>query len=349
MNASPGQTLRTPRQLATNGLAEAADIAELERVTTRYAMAITPSVQQLLRQAEARDAIARQYLPSRDELIVTPGEVDDPIGDRAHSPVKGIVHRYPDRALLMPTQVCAVYCRFCFRREAVGPDHGGLNDAELETALNYIRRTPAIWEVILTGGDPLILSARRLGEIITALDDIPHVATIRIHSRVPVAAPERIDQTLLDVLAAAHKPINLAIHCNHSAELTPAAIAACQRLRKSGVALFGQSVLLKGVNDDAVILEALFRGMVAAGIKPYYLHQLDRAPGTSHFAVPISRGQEIVKRLRGKLSGLAQPTYILDIPGGAGKVPIGPGYLSSSDDQVIVEDPHGTQHVLPVG
>ncbi|MSO97457.1 MAG: lysine-2,3-aminomutase-like protein [Rhodospirillaceae bacterium] len=349
MNASPGQTLRTPRQLARIGLVKSTDVAGLEQVTTRYAMAITPHVLELLRQPEEGNAIARQYLPSVHELIATPNEISDPIGDAAHSPVKGVIHRYPDRALLMPTQVCAVYCRFCFRREAVGPDYGALNDAELETALNYIRQSPAIWEVILTGGDPLILSARRLSEIIAALDDIPHVATLRIHSRVPVAAPERIDQALLDVLAATHKPINLAIHCNHAAELTPAAVAACQRLRKSGVALFGQSVLLKGVNDDAVILEALFRGMVAAGIKPYYLHQLDRAPGTSHFAVPISRGQEIVKNLRGKLSGLAQPTYILDIPGGAGKVPIGPGYLSGDDNYLMVEDPHGAKHALPAG
>jgi lysine 2,3-aminomutase len=228
----------------------------------------------------------------------------------------------------------------------VGPDHGGLSDDEMSTALDYIRHRPSIWEVILTGGDPLILSARRLHAILSALDDIPHVATIRIHSRIPVAAPERIDDALLGVLSTAHKPVNMAIHCNHAAELTANARAALRRLRKAGVMLFGQTVLLKGVNDSAETLEALFRGMVAAGIKPYYLHQLDRAPGTGHFAVPIERGREIVKSLRGKLSGLAQPTYVLDIPGGAGKVPIGPEYLSTENGTMQVEDPRGVVHTL---
>ncbi|MDX2142558.1 MAG: lysine-2,3-aminomutase-like protein [Rhodospirillaceae bacterium] len=344
MNASAHATLRTPAQLAAADLIAERDRSPLEAVAARYAVAVTPAVAALIRETGLDGPVARQYLPSRDELTIRPDELADPIGDEAHSPVPGVVHRYPDRVLLMPTRVCAVYCRFCFRREAVGPDSGGLSETELHAALDYIRATPSIWEVILTGGDPLVLSARRLGAILSALDEIPHVATIRIHSRVPVAAPERIDDVLLSVLAAVHKPVNLAVHCNHAAELTGQAVAAVRKLRRSGVMLFGQSVLLKGVNDDAHVLESLFRAMLAAGIKPYYLHQLDRAPGTSHFAVPLDRGREIVKRLRGKLSGLAQPIYVLDIPGGAGKVPIGPAYLTATDTGYIVEDPAGSAH-----
>ncbi len=346
MNASAPPTLRTLQHLVDAQLVSAAALNSLEPVIARYAVSLTAETVATIRATGVDGPVARQYLPTTDELVSAPGEHSDPIGDSAHSPVKGIVHRYPDRALLMPTQVCAVYCRFCFRREAVGPNYVGLSEPELATALDYIRRTPAIWEVIITGGDPLVLSARRLAAILAALDDIPHVAAIRIHSRVPIAAPERIDDAVLNVLSGVHKPINIAVHCNHGAELTPAARTALRRLRKIGVMLFGQTVLLHGVNDDVDVLENLFRGMVAAGIKPYYLHQLDRAPGTGHFAVPIERGQQIVKGLRGRLSGIAQPTYILDIPGGAGKVPIGPNYVSAHDGKTIIEDPRGLTHQL---
>ncbi len=346
MNAPAASSLRTLQHLIDARLITPDSAPGLVPVLAKYALSISPEVGAAIAATGLDGPIARQYVPSAAELTQTPGEQTDPIGDHTHSPVKGIVHRYPDRALLMPTQVCAVYCRFCFRREAVGPDYGGLSEAELETALDYIRRTPQIWEVIVTGGDPLILSARRLEAIFNALDNTAHVATIRIHSRIPVAAPERIDDALLRVLGGAHKPVNLAIHCNHAAELTPAAVAALRRLRKAGIMLFGQTVLLRGVNDNAETLEQLFRGMVAAGIKPYYLHQLDRAPGTAHFAVPIERGQEIIKSLRGRLSGIAHPTYILDIPGGAGKVPVGPNYLHGHSGSLLVEDPHGVTHTL---
>lgn len=346
MNAPATPSLRTLQQLVDASVIAPDSARGLEAVIARYAVSISPEALGVIQAMGANGPVARQYVPSLAELTTTPEEQADPIGDDAHSPIKGIIHRYPDRVLLMPTQVCAVYCRFCFRREAVGPGYGGLSEHELDAALDYIRRTPSVWEVILTGGDPLILSARRLGAILAALDEIPHVATIRIHSRIPVAAPERIDDALIATLSAVHKPVNLAVHCNHADELTTAAKAATLRLRKAGIMLFGQTVLLRGVNDDPDTLEHLFRGLVAAGIKPYYLHQLDRAPGTGHFAVPIERGQEIVKALRGKLSGLAQPTYILDIPGGAGKVPVGPNYLSTQDGAMMIEDPRGGIHAL---
>ncbi len=341
MNHAPFRSLTTPAALAEAGLLTAGDVPGLAGVAERYAIGITPALAAL---STAHSAIARQFVPSRDELTASPAERADPIGDHTHSPVKGIVHRYPDRLLLMPTLSCAVYCRFCFRRESVG-EAGVLSNAEMTAALDYIRGARGVWEVILTGGDPLTLSARRLGEILAALDAMPHVKTIRIHTRVPVAAPERIDMALLEALTAVSKPVYVGIHCNHAAELTPDVRAACGRLAGAGIPLLAQTVLLKGVNDSVDALEVLFRALVEARVRPYYLHQLDLAPGTGHFRVPVAEGQRLVQALRGRLSGLALPTYILDIPGGAGKVPAGADYMSpEGDGTFLVRDPNGATH-----
>jgi lysine 2,3-aminomutase len=221
--------------------------------------------------------------------------------------------------------ICPVYCRFCFRREHVGPDGGVLTEAELEAAFAWFAAHPAVTEVILTGGDPLMLSPRRLSGIIARLSAMPHIQTIRIHSRVPVADPER----LTDDLAAAmetDRSLWLVVHANHAREFTPAAGQALRRVRALGIPLLGQSVLLRGVNDSPAALEALFRAMVSVRMKPYYLHQLDPAPGTARFHVPIEEGRALLETLRGRVTGLAWPTYVLDIPGGFGKVPIGPDY-----------------------
>jgi len=345
MNVLSAKTLRTPADLATAGLISAAEMPSLAEVAARYATAIPPALAELI--SLVGDPIARQFMPDARELEMAPEERGDPIGDHAHAPVKGIVHRYPDRVLLMPTLTCAVYCRFCFRREVVGGE-GALTPAELTAALDYIAATPAIWEVILTGGDPLVLSPRRIGELIEALDKIPHVKVIRVHSRVPAAIPERIDAELIAALKRTGKPVFIGIHCNHAAELTPPVVAACARLADAGFPLLSQSVLLRRVNDTADDLENLFRALVAARIKPYYLHQLDYAPGTSHFRVPIEEGLALVRALRGRLSGLAHPTYILDIPDGAGKVPLVGGHLSpEGDGTYIVTDPKGGRHSYP--
>ncbi len=345
MNELSRKTLKTPDDLVAAGLISQASAVSLAAVAARYVTAIPPALVELI--AQAGDPIARQFVPDVRELDMAAEERADPIGDHTHSPVKGIVHRYPDRVLLMPTLTCAVYCRFCFRREAVGSE-GALTPSELAAALDYIAATPAIWEVILTGGDPLVLSARRISEIIEALDKIPHVKVIRVHSRVPVAMPERIDADLIEALKRTSKAVFIGIHCNHVAELTPQAIAATARLADAGFALLSQSVLLRGVNDTADDLENLFRALVAARIKPYYLHQLDYAPGTSHFRVPVEEGLALVRSLRGRLSGLAHPTYILDIPDGAGKVPLQGGYLSpEGDGTYIVADPKGGRHSYP--
>jgi lysine 2,3-aminomutase len=339
---SQGETLRTVRALEESGLASPLERAALDLVADRYAIALTPHLADLIDPQDVNDPIARQFVPSARELVTTSDELADPIGDHTHSPVKGIVHRYPDRVLLKALHACPVYCRFCFRREQVGPGGAVLNEDELDAAIAYIRANSAIWEVILTGGDPLMLSPRRLGRILDALEAIPHVATLRIHSRVPIADPARIGPALLEVLAR-RKPLWIAIHANHPRELTDEAKAACHSLVRAGAILLGQTVLLRGVNDDPTILEALFRAMVAERIKPYYLHHPDLAPGTAHFRLSIAEGQAIMRVLRGRLSGLAQPTYVLDIPGGAGKVPIGPNMIENGGvrDSVGQLHPYG--------
>ncbi len=332
--------IRDAAALIAAGLAPEADRTALDQVGARYAVAI-PSAMQALIEAPS-DPIGLQFIPHPEELLLAPGENPDPIGDDALSPVPGIVHRYADRALLKPLLICPVYCRFCFRREHVGPGGGLLTDAQLETAYAWLRAHPAIREVILTGGDPLMLSPRRLTAILAALSAIPHIELLRIHTRVPVADPARVTPALATALESA-TPLWMVVHANHAREFTSAANAALRRIAAAGVPLLGQSVLLRGVNDSPDALEALFRAMLRARVKPYYLHQLDPAPGTARFHVPIPEGQAILAALRGRVTGLALPTYVLDIPGGHGKVPIGPTYL---DGTGTVRDPGGARHAL---
>jgi lysine 2,3-aminomutase len=322
-------TLREPAELVARGLARAADLAGLEKVAARYSVAVTADIAALIDPSDPDDPIARQFIPSTEELAVQPGENADPIGDHAFSPVAGIVHRYPDRVLFKLVHVCAVYCRFCFRREMVGPGKASaLSPAAYRDALDYIRAHSEIWEVILTGGDPLMLSPRRLAEIMAELAAIDHVKIIRIHTRVPVADPARISAEMVAGLRVAGATTWVALHANHVRELTAAARAACARLIDAGIPMVSQSVLLRGVNDNAAALEALMRGFVECRIKPYYLHHGDLAPGTAHLRTTLAQGQELMRALRGRVSGLCQPDYVLDIPGGHGKAPVGPNYLS---------------------
>ncbi len=332
--------LRTQAALIAAGLVPETQRPALDAVAARYAIAIPPTLAALIESPD--DPIARQFVPHPDELRHAPHEHPDPIGDDALSPLKGVVHRYQDRALLKPLLACPVYCRFCFRREHVGPDGGLLSRPELAAALAWLAARPEIREVILTGGDPLMLAPSRLGAILRALDAIPHIETLRIHTRLPLATPERITPALLAALETT-TPLWLVLHANHASEFTQAGRAALDRLRRAGLPLLGQSVLLAGVNDSPEALEALFRAMLAARVKPYYLHQLDPAPGTARFHVPIARGQALLRALRGRVTGLAWPTYVLDIPGGAGKVPIGPDYLGPGN---TVRDPAGRPHQL---
>jgi len=319
--ASPRRILRSAKDLIAAGLIDASRLNEAAAVAERYAVAVPPALQALIDPADRDDPIARQFLPDARELDLSPDEVADPIGDHLKSPVKGLVHRYPDRVLIKPVAACAVYCRFCFRREQVGPGREAMSEADWQAALAYIRARAEIWEAILTGGDPLILSPRRIAEIGKRLAEIPHLRVLRWHTRLPVAAPERVTPALSRALTFSHdRSVYVAVHANHPRELTAEARGALARLRRAGVLLVSQTVLLKGVNDDVATLEALMRGLVEAGVKPYYLHHLDRAPGTAHFRVPLDRGRALVSSLRQRLSGLAMPTYMLDLPGAQGKV-----------------------------
>lgn len=317
----------------------------LDAVARRYAVAVTPHLLALADPGAADDPIARQFLPSIEELVTLPQELRDPIGDGAHSPVPGIVHRHPDRVLFKAVASCPVYCRFCFRREMIGPgNENALSKDDFAAALSYIAAHPQIREVILTGGDPFILSPRRAAEIGQALGAIDHVKLIRWHTRVPVTDPERVSD---DFVAALHVPGAVswvALHANHAREFSREAVRAIARLVDGGIPLVSQSVLLKGVNDTADALAGLMRTFSENRIKPYYLHHPDLAPGTSHFRVRIADGLALMKALRLRVSGLEMPAYMLDIPGGFGKVPLESDHLEKAEGGWRVRDLAGGWH-----
>jgi lysine 2,3-aminomutase len=314
----------------------------LAEVAARYAVAITPAMQALIDPTAPDDPIAAQFRPHVRELDVRPDELSDPIGDEAHTPVKGVVHRYADRCLLKLVHVCPVYCRFCFRREMVGPSGDGtLAGGELEAALAYIEGCGEIWEVILTGGDPFLLSARRVREITARLAAIAHVKIIRWHTRIPAVDPLRVTPDLVEALRAEDATTYVVLHANHPRELTAQAQAAIARIVDAGVPMLAQTVLLRGVNDDVETLEALMRALVEARVKPYYLHHLDKAPGTSHFRCSIAEGQKLAQALQQRASGLAQPAYVLDIPGGHGKAPLASPSVRERDGAYEVRDRSG--------
>jgi lysine 2,3-aminomutase len=320
----------------------------LEDVARKYAVAVSPHLLSLVDPADRHDPIARQFLPSLEELTILPEERADPIGDTAHSPVPGIVHRHPDRVLFKVVAACPVYCRFCFRREMIGPGkENALSKEDFENALAYVAAHSEIWEVILTGGDPFILSPRRVAEITTRLAAISHVKVIRWHTRVPVTDPERVTDDLVAALHAPGATSYVAVHANHAAEFAAEAKIAIARLADGGIPLVSQSVLLKGVNDNAEVLAELMRAFVENRIKPYYLHHPDLAPGTSHFRLSIEDGLALVRQLRADLSGLAMPTYMLDIPGGFGKVPLESTNVERTAAGHRIRDGRGDWHVYP--
>lgn len=336
------RTLRHVRDLADHGLAAAADLPLLKQVAAQFAVAVTPAMVNLIDPTDPNDPVARQFLPDARELDIRDEELADPIGDDPFTPVKGIVHRYKDRVLLKPVHACPVYCRFCFRREMVGPGSDALNPDELDAAIAYIAGNPEIWEVILTGGDPMILSPRRMAEIIGRLNAIPHLGLVRIHTRVPVVDPARVDAEMVAALKGPRIPTWVVLHANHWREFGEEGRAAIARLVDAGIPMLGQSVLMRGVNDDVETLTRTFRTMVSNRIKPYHLNHGDLAKGTSHFRTSVAQGRALTRALRGDVSGLCQPTYILDIPGGHGKVPLTDSYLTPvGDGDWIVEDPRG--------
>jgi lysine 2,3-aminomutase len=340
--------LRSLDDLLGAGLISSEEVATLAPVAAHYAIGVTDAMANLIDRNDPADPIARQFVPDLREMEVTEQESVDPIGDEAHSPVEGIVHRYPDRALLKLVHICPVYCRFCFRREMVGPDKGEmLSERALDRAFDYLAGHDEIWELVITGGDPLILSPRRLAAIGERLATIPHIKIVRWHTRVPVVMPEAVTKALAAALRPMGKTVWLAVHANHPRELTDDARRAFKTLVDAGIHLISQTVLLKGVNDSVAVLTALMRGFVEAGIKPYYLHHGDLAPGTSHWRTSITEGKSLITALRGALSGLAQPTYVIDLPGGHGKVPIAPLSCDVEGEGWRITDWQGYTHLYP--
>ena len=297
-------------------------IATLHRLLAEYQFALTDEMAAVLSGAPA-DPIAAQFLPDERELTVAASEMGDPIGDAPHSPLPSLVHRYPNRVLWKISPVCAVYCRFCFRKEHIGRRGTALRQAEIAAVAAYLAAHPQVEEVIYSGGDPLMLTTQKLQQCATAYRDLAHIRRLRIHSRIPIVQPAAVNDTLLTHLSDLPQSLHIVVHINHSVELTANARAALRALRTSGALLYSQTVLLQGVNADAATLARLMNDLLDAGITPYYLHHPDLARGTGHFRTSLAEGKKIMRELRSRLSGIAMPTYIVEIPGGGGKVPVG--------------------------
>jgi len=306
-------------------------IERLKQAAENFEFRISPAMVDLIK--EPGDPIWLQYVPTVQELEIEDGIVDS-LAEDAHSPVPNITHRYPDRALFLVSPVCASYCRFCTRRRKVG-DPEKIPMAQLESAFSYLAAHPEIRDVIMSGGDPLLLSDRRLDEICARLRGIPHIEIIRIGSRVPCHLPERITPELCAILKQYH-PLFINTHFNHPAELTPAAVQALGRLADAGIPLGCQTVLLKGVNDDPAIMKQLMQKLLVARVRPYYIYQCDQVAGAEHFRTTVETGLEIVRALRGWTSGMAVPHYVIDAPGGGGKIPLLPEYVESMDEDGVV-------------
>ncbi|MBX3709277.1 MAG: lysine-2,3-aminomutase-like protein [Gammaproteobacteria bacterium] len=348
------KSIRTLSSLTQNDLVKKSDLSTLQKVVENFSISITDQMHQLIDKSDPDDPIAKQFVPHIKELNISPIEHTDPIGDDIHTTVKGVIHRYPDRCLFVPLHVCPVYCRFCFRKEKVGTPSETLTSEELENAFTYINDHQEIWEVIMTGGDPLILKPTLLKKFIDRLNAIDHVEVIRIHTRVPIVESVRINAEMVTALKC-DKPVYVLLHANHPKEFTKDAIKACAALVDAGIPMLSQTTLLKNLNDDIETLSALMRCFIKNRIKPYYLHHGDLAKGTEHFRTSIAEGQRLMKQLRGRFSGMCQPTYVLDIPGGHGKVPIGPSYIQMdnrdadihNEAHYCVEDYRGGTHHYP--
>ena len=307
---------------------------------------ITPDMARLIVPGALNDPIALQFLPDERENVILPQELGDPTGDYAHAPLKALVHRHKNRVLLKATMVCAVYCRFCFRREMVGPDGDSITQSDVDQALDYIAEHPEINEVILTGGDPLILSPKKLQDLMQRLQAMPHIRWIRLHSRIPVVSPAKINAEMLAALKGI-KTVIIAVHANHAREITAEAGAALARLANNGVVLLGQSVLLKGINNTAEALVNLFETLMTNRVKPYYLHHPDLTAGTSHFRLSFEEGMALMNEIQPLVSGVCMPQYTLDIPGGVTKIAISPDTVQAVPDQpgaYVLRDPMGNTH-----
>ena len=302
---------------------------------------ITPYFASLINPDDAHDPVRRQVIPTYREISTFTGMMEDSLSEDAHSPVPGLVHRYPDRALMLVTTQCASYCRYCTRGRIVGDPSATFSREELDAQIDYLKRTPQIRDVLLSGGDPLVLAPKVLENILTRLREVPHLEIVRIGSRVPVFMPMRITDELCNMLRKFH-PLWINIHVNHPNEITKELAEACAKMADAGIPLGNQSVLLAGINDCVHIQRRLVQDLVYMRVRPYYLYICDLVEGAGHFRTPVSKGIEIIEGLRGHTSGFAVPTFVVDAPGGGGKIPVMPNYLiSSSDNRVVLRNYEG--------
>jgi lysine 2,3-aminomutase len=314
---------------------------------TKLAMAITPYFFNLIDPTDEHCPIRRQVIPRLEETHKASWEMSDPCGEDSHSPVPGLVHRYPDRVLFLVTDRCAAYCRYCTRSRLVSNATGYDFHPEFDRQIEYIRNTPTIRDVLLSGGDPLLFSDEKLEALLSALRSIPHVEFLRIGTRIPIFLPQRITPELCNMLKKFH-PLFLSVHSNHPRELTTEVRAALGRLADAGIPLGNQSVLLKHVNDDATIMKAHVQKLLMCRVKPYYIYQCDLITGSSHLRTSVRRGLEIMEQLRGHTTGYAVPQFVIDAPGGGGKVPINPDYvLSKNEERVIIRNFEGKVFEYP--
>lgn len=302
----------------------------VERRTGRFVMGIPPYWANLMDPEDPNCPIRMQAVPVQEEYRFSPNDLVDPLCEDDHMPVPGLVHRYPDRVLLLAVEVCSMYCRFCTRSRVVGTASGFSRPTNLDAAIDYIARTPQIRDVLISGGDPLTLSDDRLDRILTQLKRIPHIEFVRIGTRNPISLPFRITDNLCRMLKS-HQPVWMSVNVSHPKELTPEVETALGRLADAGIPLGSQTVLLKGINDDPVVMRRLMHRLLQNRVRPYYLYQCDPVKGTSHFRTPVSKGLEIIESLRGHTTGYAVPTFVVDAPGGGGKIPLMPDYVVEKD------------------
>jgi lysine 2,3-aminomutase len=319
----------------------------LEQAGSMLPVSITPYYMSLVSRDDPLQPLRRTVVPTAQEFVRARGEADDPLGEDHDSPVPGLVHRYPDRVLLLALDFCTSYCRYCTRSRVVGHGEIAPHEDRLEQAFDYIRRTPAIRDVLLSGGDPLFLSDQRLDWILSRLRAIPHVEFIRIGTKMPAVLPQRITRELCRVLRRYH-PLWMSLHFAHPDECTPESYQACTRLADAGIPLGSQTVLLRGVNDSVETMKKLMHGLLKMRVRPYYLYQCDPITGSSHFRTSVDKGLEIIEGLRGHTTGYAVPTYVIDAPGGGGKIPLQPNYVTGRDgDDLLLRNFRGEQYRYP--
>jgi len=313
----------------------AQDKEDIEEVLKVFRMAITPYYASLIDPANRLCPVRLQAVPRRQETVTDKSDQNDPLHEDVDSPVPGLTHRYPDRVLLLVTHICSMNCRHCTRRRLVGVEDLSLDDANLDAAVEYIRKTPIIRDVLISGGDPFVLSTERLESIISRIRAIPHVEIIRIGTRTPVVLPMRITDDLVAMLRK-YEPVYVNTHFNHPKEITAEAREACRKLADAGIPLGNQSVLLRDVNDCPVLMKKLVQKLLCVRVKPYYIYQCDMSRGISHFRTTVSKGIEIIENLRGHTSGIAVPTFVIDAPGGGGKIPVMPDYLITQNEKRVI-------------